>query len=127
NVKYWQSGNWLGFGCGAHSTLDGVRWRNVSATEEYVERIGRGESAAIDVQSLSARARLEEALFTGLRLRSGVTRRDIVERHGVDPWERYGADLDPYVEEGLMWADEEAFGLSRRGMLVANEILTTFV
>jgi oxygen-independent coproporphyrinogen-3 oxidase len=127
NVKYWQSGNWLGFGCGAHSTLDGVRWRNVSATAEYVERIGRGASAAIDVQSLSARARLEEALFTGLRLRAGVTRRDIVERHGVDPWDRYGADLDPYVEEGLMWADEVAFGLSRRGMLVANEILTAFV
>jgi oxygen-independent coproporphyrinogen-3 oxidase len=127
NLKYWRSGDWLGFGCGAHSTLDGVRWRNVSATGEYVERVSRGESPAIDRQPLSAKARLEEALFTGLRLCSGVRRREIVERHGVDPWDRYGADLDPYVEGGLMWADDQAFGLSRRGMLVANEILTTFV
>jgi oxygen-independent coproporphyrinogen III oxidase len=34
NLKYWQDGEWLGFGCGAHSTRRGVRWRNVSSTEE---------------------------------------------------------------------------------------------
>ena len=30
NLKYWTDGEWLGFGCGAHSTRDGVRWKNVS-------------------------------------------------------------------------------------------------
>ena len=29
NLKYWQDGEWLGFGCGAHSTVGGVRWKNV--------------------------------------------------------------------------------------------------
>ncbi len=43
NLKYWTDGEWLGFGCGAHSTRDGVRWKNVSATEEYVDRVVRGE------------------------------------------------------------------------------------
>ncbi len=33
NLKYWQDGAWLGFGCGAHSTRNGVRWKNVSGTE----------------------------------------------------------------------------------------------
>src|SRR5437762_10948047 len=28
NLKYWIDGEWLGFGCGAHSTRDGVRWNN---------------------------------------------------------------------------------------------------
>ena len=39
NLKYWQDGEWLGFGCGAHSTRDGVRWKNVSSTEEYISRL----------------------------------------------------------------------------------------
>jgi oxygen-independent coproporphyrinogen-3 oxidase len=26
NLKYWTDGDWLGFGCGALSTRDGVRW-----------------------------------------------------------------------------------------------------
>ena len=30
NLKYWTDGEWLGFGCGAHSTRDGVRWKNVA-------------------------------------------------------------------------------------------------
>ena len=42
NLKYWTDGEWLGFGCGAHSTVDGVRWKNVSATEDYIERDSAG-------------------------------------------------------------------------------------
>ena len=42
NLKYWKDGEWLGFGCGAHSTRDGVRWKNVSATEDYVARVTTG-------------------------------------------------------------------------------------
>ena len=37
NLKYWQDGEWRGFGCGAHSTRAGVRWKNASATEQYIE------------------------------------------------------------------------------------------
>src|SRR5438094_1890420 len=65
NLKYWIDGEWLGFGCGAHSTRDGVRWRNVAATDEYIGRIQRGEPTAVDVRQLSPRERLGDALFTG--------------------------------------------------------------
>ena len=42
NLKYWQDGAWLGFGCGSHSTRHGVRWKNLSSTEEYISAVGRG-------------------------------------------------------------------------------------
>jgi oxygen-independent coproporphyrinogen-3 oxidase len=127
NLKYWQSGAWRGFGCGAHSTADGLRWRNVSGTAEYIDRVGRGRSVRLDVSPLSPASRVEEALFTGLRLSEGVNRRNFQARFGVDPWQRYGATIGPYVAEGLMWQSEERFGLTRRGMLVANSILSVFV
>ena len=127
NVKYWQGGSWRGFGCGAHSTVDGRRWKNVAGTSEYVERIRQTESVAVDVEDLSPQARVEEALFTGLRLTIGISRRNFLTKYGVEPWSAYGQALEPYVSEGLMWADEDTFGLTRRGMLIANEILTTFV
>jgi oxygen-independent coproporphyrinogen-3 oxidase len=127
NVKYWQGGNWRGFGCGAHSTVDGVRWKNVSATSDYVERVSVGAALAIEVQTLTPQERFEESLFTGLRLTAGISRREIAARHGIDPWTRYGETLAPCVEEHLMWVEGDRFGLTRRGMLVANEILMTFV
>jgi oxygen-independent coproporphyrinogen-3 oxidase len=127
NLKYWQSGAWRGFGCGAHSTADGVRWHNVSSTTEYIERMGGGRSVRIDVSPLSQASRVEEALFTGLRLAEGVSRRNFQARFGVDPWQRHVATIGPYVGEGLMWQSGDRFGLTRRGMLVANSILSVFV
>jgi oxygen-independent coproporphyrinogen-3 oxidase len=127
NVKYWQGGEWVGFGCGAHSTARGRRWRNVSATLEYCDRIEAGRAVAIDVRDLGSDERVEEALFTGLRMTDGIDARNFAARYGVDPWSRYGEALAPYVTEGLVWRRDAAFGLTRRGMLVANEILATFV
>ena len=46
NLKYWTDGEWLGFGCGAHSTRGGVRWKNVSATDDYIACVAAGRSAA---------------------------------------------------------------------------------
>jgi oxygen-independent coproporphyrinogen-3 oxidase len=71
--------------------------------------------------------RVQEALFTGLRLTRGIDRAPFRARYGVEPWERYGVSLAPPVEAGLMWTTEDAFGLTRQGMLLANEILATFV
>ncbi|HUL73963.1 MAG TPA: radical SAM family heme chaperone HemW [Vicinamibacterales bacterium] len=127
NVKYWQEGAWIGFGCGAHSTVHGERWKNLASTTEYVDRISRGASVRTDAEHLTPASRAAEALFTGLRLTAGVDRGNFLARHGVDPWLRYEATLGPYAEEGLMWVTPARFGLTRRGMLVANEILVTFV
>ncbi len=72
NLKYWQDGEWLGFGCGAHSTREGVRWKNVSATEDYVRTVTAGGSLVTERRTMTPTERLEEALFTGLRLTEGV-------------------------------------------------------
>src|SRR5438045_7365308 len=74
NLKYWIDGEWLGFGCGAHSTRDGVRWKNISSTAEYIETVGRGASPAVDARCLTPDERLGDALFTGLRLDRKSTR-----------------------------------------------------
>ena len=73
-------------------------------------------------KQLDDAARIAEALFTGLRLTAGIDGRNFQARYGVDPWSRHGATLAPFVEDGFMWRDATAFGLTRRGMLVANEI-----
>jgi oxygen-independent coproporphyrinogen-3 oxidase len=127
NVKYWQSGEWWGFGCGAHSTVAGERWHNLAATTEYVERVAAGRDVTAARTTLAPSAQAEEALFTGLRLTEGVTRAAFERRHGFDPWPRYQAALAPAVEAGLVWERSGRFGLSRQGMLMANEILATFV
>lgn len=127
NRKYWEDGAWIGFGCGAHSTKDGSRWKNVSGTEDYVARVAAGESPAVDRRTLSPSERLEEALFMGLRLAEGVDVEAIGRRYGMDVWARFGAALQPFVEERLLLREGPRVRLTREGMLVANEIMQVFV
>jgi putative oxygen-independent coproporphyrinogen III oxidase len=127
NLKYWTDGEWLGFGCGAHTTKGGVRAKNVAGTDDYIERIGNGESAAIEVRRMSAEEQLGDALFTGLRLTDGVNLDAIRDRYGVDVWQRHGGDLADFVDLGLLRHDGERLWLTRRGMLLAHEVMAVFV
>jgi oxygen-independent coproporphyrinogen-3 oxidase len=127
NVKYWMDGEWLGFGCGAHSTRGGVRWKNVSATGDYVARIETGQDTATEVRRLSADERLGDALFTGLRMTDGVNLDAVRARYGVDVWERYGGSLEPFVQEGCLRREGSRLFLTRRGMLLAHEVMAVFV
>lgn len=127
NLKYWTDGEWLGFGCGAHSTHGGVRWRNVSSTEEYVQRLMSEGDPAVDRRVLDRETQLEEALFTGLRLCTGVDLSAIGARYNCDVWSRYGHDLQPFVDEGWLVKEGPRLRLTRPGMLMANEVMAVFV
>jgi oxygen-independent coproporphyrinogen-3 oxidase len=127
NLKYWSDGEWLGFGCGAHSTCGGRRWKNVSATGDYIDRLARRESVRVDVRTLTPGERLGDALFTGLRLTGGLDIAAIGARYGVDVWSRFGADLQPFIEAGLLVYTPQMLRLTRRGMLLANEVMAVFV
>jgi oxygen-independent coproporphyrinogen-3 oxidase len=127
NMKYWTDGEWLGFGCGAHSTRGPSRWKNVAGTEEYIARVASGAPLAIERRDRTPIEQLEEALFTGLRLVSGIDIEIAGARDGVDVWQRYGRELQPFVEEGFLIREGARLRLSRQGMLVANEIMQIFV
>ena len=127
NLKYWLDGEWLGFGCGAHSTRDGVRWKNISSTQEYIDQVGRGGALAVDVRRLTPDQQLGDALFTGLRLVDGIDVNAIQTRYGVDVWRRFGAELDPFLEAGCLRRDGDRLSLTRQGMLLAHEVMSVFV
>jgi oxygen-independent coproporphyrinogen-3 oxidase len=135
NLKYWTDGEWLGFGCGAHSTRAGARWKNVAGTEEYINRVTNGVSPVIERRVLTQDERLEEALFTGLRLSEGIDivaaghrySVDVFVRYGVDVFARYGAALQPFLDASWLRRDGDRLYLTRDGMLMANEVMAVFV
>jgi oxygen-independent coproporphyrinogen-3 oxidase len=127
NLKYWTDGEWLGFGPGAHSTSGGVRWRNVSATHEYIAAVQTSGQLIAERRILSRQDGIEEALFTRLRLRDGIDLDLVRSQYGVDVWEQYGGELQRFVDAGLLIYDRRRLKLNRAGMLLANEIMTVFL
>lgn len=127
NLKYWQDGSWLGFGCGAHSTRSGVRWRNVSETARYVASIERARPLVDWRRRLLPAERLGDALLTGLRLTDGLELAALQRRYDVDVRERYGGRVRPYADAGWLVDDGARWRLTRCGMLVSNEVMRAFV
>jgi coproporphyrinogen III oxidase-like Fe-S oxidoreductase len=76
---------------------------------------------------MSLEEQLGDALFTGLRLTDGVDLDAIRDRYGVDVWERHGAHLADFVDAGLLHHQGARLWLSRRGMLLAHEVMEVFV
>jgi oxygen-independent coproporphyrinogen-3 oxidase len=127
NLKYWRDGEWLGFGCGAHSTRAGSRWRNVSATGDYVARITAGQPVVAERRDLTREQQVQEALFMGLRLAEGVDVTAVGTRYEIDVMARYGAALQPFLEAGVIVLEGPTLRLTRQGMLLSSEILSVFV
>lgn len=127
NLKYWTDGDWVGVGPGAHSTWRGVRSRNVASTEEYIHKIGSGRSVTAERRQLTNDECLGDALFTGMRLARGVDVNLLSSRYGVDVWSRFGERLAPFVDAGILLRRDGRLRLTRRGMLLANEVMSVFV
>jgi oxygen-independent coproporphyrinogen III oxidase len=127
NLKYWTDGEWVGIGCGAHSTLGHVRWNNRASTVDYVNRVEAGESPVAATRVLSPDDQVSEALFMELRLSEGVDLVRIERRYGVDVRTRWGAELARFEEAGLLVCDRERMRLTREGMLLSNEVMSAFL
>ena len=92
-----------------------------------MNRVTSGLALEADIHRLTDAERVGDALFMGLRLTDGIDERAIESRYGVDVWQRYGSDLQRYIEHGLLMREDRRMSLTRRGMLLAHEVMAVFV
>ncbi len=127
NITYWRNGGYLGIGPSAAGFVDGVRYKNVPDTAEYVRAVQAGRSPRIQSEQRSADQRARETIMLGLRLNVGVLRRDFAERFGNDPAERFAETVSKHVELGLLELTPDALRLTRAGRLLADTVAADFL
>lgn len=117
NLEYWQLAPYAGFGADAHSFDGAARRQNTESPEEYVARVERGESPSIGETA----ARLdEERFYLGLRLRAGI-------RPSPEEWLQFEAPIAGMLEAGLLETRDGNLRLTRRGVLLSNEVFQGFI
>ena len=129
NLNYWQFGDYLGIGAGAHSKISfahhvirQARWRH---PQRYIEQAGAG--AAVETESEVGRADLPfEFMLNALRLREGVEARLFTERTGLPP-----SAIARAVEQGrarrLIDEATETLRTTPRGYAMLNDVLELFL
>ena len=109
NLLYWRQGDYLGFGCAAHSHRSGRRWWNVRTPERYIDLIQSNDSVEASAEDLDPERRRIEGLQLSLRTREGVPADSL-------------SISDRELLEPLIVVDGENLVLSTEGRLLANEV-----
>ncbi len=109
NLLYWSQGDYLGFGCAAHSHVAGRRWWNVRTPERYIACVADGRSVEASSESLGPEVRRLEGLQLALRTDRGVPSDSL-------------SDQDRIELDRLIVDDGERLRLSVEGRLMANEV-----
>ena len=133
NVNYWQSGDYLGIGAGAHSHkriskhgIYGRRWWNEKNPAHYMSTISKGGQAVADAEESDLKRAAGEYMFSGLRLVEGICLDAFATRFGKSAAEFY-PQISEWVGAGLMAIESNRLRLTHRGILVANSIFVHFV
>lgn len=119
NLGYWDGGDWLGAGPGAHSHLGGVRWWNVKHPARYADRVAHGGLPAADWEDLTAADRYLERVMLALRLRTGLPLADL-DADGNAVARRIAGD-------GLVTLVDDRLILTDRGRLLADGVVRDLV
>jgi len=127
NVGYWKRRDYAGFGLGASSMVGNVRWRNRRDKEGYVQCIEEGlGSVKEEIQPLSKKEQMEEFMFLGLRLTTGVGKKAFQETFGIPMEEVYGAVIGKLGGQGLL-EDGERVSLTPYGRDISNYVMAEFL
>jgi oxygen-independent coproporphyrinogen-3 oxidase len=131
NSGYWHRDGYLGLGAGAHSYLkgseSGTRFSNVADLDEYAHALSIGELPRCDVTVLSREDAMAEHMFLGLRMSDGVRFATFEKQYGMGLNEVFGRELAALQHQELLTADGSAVRLTRRGMLLSNQVFQRFL
>ncbi len=129
NVHYWEFGDYLGIGAGAHAKLtgpDGIRRRSrVNNPGRYMAAAG-DEAAVQETRTLNAGDAAVEFLLNALRLREGFPVARFEARSGV-AWTTQTTAAGRAVDLGLLEVEDGWVRASARGWELLDTLLAQFL
>lgn len=132
NCGYWRRKNYAGFGIGAASLIENERYKNGEDLGAYlVNPIG----CRTDRQVLSVSEQVEEFMFLGLRMTSGISAEEFAACFGRNPEDVYGEVIRKNIRDGLLkWTEglsgnssDRRLALTEKGLDLANYVMAQFL
>ncbi len=135
NCTYWERGSYAGFGIGAASLVEQVRFSNTRNLKDYLGKYLKNATVAIkeNRQELSVEEQMEEFMFLGLRMMRGVSAGKFSDLFGRTIDQVYPGIVEKYCRQGLLQkipeqgSGEVRIALTERGIDVSNVIMADFL
>lgn len=117
NTKYWENKEYLGIGLGASGYIDDMRYKNQVKFLEYYDSIESRIKPVAEKENISLKEKEEYKYILGFRLL----------KKGVIPEGEYIEKCISLEKRGYLIKKGEHFVLSRKGLMVANDVLDEFI
>ena len=124
NLKYWNGGEYLGFGPAASSDFAGKRFTIVRDLQGYIQGIRSGGQVLSEMQEIPSRERAGEYLMLRLRTTAGISREEY-ERKYLLNFEPLVEVLDRACLRNLAMSNGKGgYRLTPEGFLLSNTVIS---
>lgn len=131
NVNYWQFGDYLGIGAGAHGKLthgasgEIFRTQKTRLPEHYMQKMNSPSISTTQQQLIAQQDIGLECLMNALRLKQGITVHDFEQRTGLT-LEAVAKPIQQAKNLGLLAVDERIYATAK-GQQYLNNLLALFL
>lgn len=125
NLNYWNRGEYIGAGAGAHSFINGVRTKNIADVNKYIYSLNSGIIQETESFMITPAESLKEIIFLGLRKTEGINAKDnpsstIYDREALKKLFDASGEM---ICEGYLELNEDYLRLTRKGIVISNTII----
>ncbi|WP_108944252.1 radical SAM family heme chaperone HemW [Shewanella halifaxensis] len=128
NLNYWQFGDYLGIGCGAHGKITLVDDDKIIRTVKIKHPKGylAADNYSYETTEVELEDRPLEYLMNRLRLMSPIPKLEFEQRTGLKR-DTISEGIKQACTKGLMTDSDEHWQLTSKGQLFVNELLSQFL
>ena len=123
NLNYWNNGQYLGFGVGAHRYTSGYRSSNWRSLSRYLRDYMGNQTNELINPSLRAK----EAIMLGLRRREGIDLGRFAEEYGVNILKQFSQSIERLEAGNFIELVDGKLRLSSKGVPVSNSVIAEFI
>ena len=127
NMNYWQGGEYIGLGVGAHSYINAKRSWNVSRLKDYISGVQGGVSVEEGFEELTPLDQLKEVVLFGLRMNQGVDIGQIQKQFDCFLSDRQQKKVDDFIRAGFLVREKDHLKTSSKGRLVLDELCAQLI
>ena len=126
NLKYWMLRDYMGFGAGAHSCVNSVRYSFISDIHGYIEGINSQKSVLDEYDKIEFIERAAEYIMLGMRTTHGISQKEYynIYRSDFEPIEQL---LLEFEQKGWTQCVNSRWRFTASGFLISNLLIGVLI
>ncbi len=127
NLKYWKLEDYVGIGPSACSRIGRERVENLAGVNLYEKEILSGGRVPEERTLLSCEEEMEEFCFLGLRMSTGIDKKNFLQRYGKKIETVYGDVIRKLMNEKMIVSADDKIYLTYKGTAFGNYVFEQFL